>query len=449
MTLQTSAESLGKDQVKLRVEVPETDLDDAIGAVYRRWANEIKVPGFRKGKVPRKLIDARVGPEVIREEALRDALPSFYREALQAEELEAIAPPEIEVTHFESGAPIVFEATVDLRPEVALPELSTLNVEAPPSEVTDDEVDEQLEVLRDRFAELEPVSRAAQRGDHVLIDLKGTRNEQPVEGLNSPDLLYEVGSGTGPPSLDQELEGERPGSILRFRDDMALPGVNEPVAVAFTVMLKEVKAKRLPTLDDEFAKTVGEFDTLEELRADVREKLAPYKTEMVRQEVRSRALDILVQASDVEAPEKLVDSEVEHRLSHIDKDLGRSGHTLASYAEQIGTTELGLRGDIRQQAARGVKAELLLEEIARKEEVKVGEEDLGREIAYLAARSERDPRELAQQLASEGRLNALAGDVLRRKALDHLVERVNVIGLPEVAEGEEDIPEGVVESSEG
>ncbi|MDP9223524.1 MAG: trigger factor, partial [Actinomycetota bacterium] len=182
--VQTSAERVEKDRVKMRVEVPEKALDPAIDAVYRRWAKDIKVPGFRKGKVPRPLIDARVGPAAVREEALRDALPDFYRQALRAEELEAIAPPDIEVVEFEEGTPLIFEVTVDVRPDISLPDLSAIAVEAPSPEVTDEDIDEQLERLRDRFAELETVGREARRGDHVLIDLKGYRHDEPVEGAS-------------------------------------------------------------------------------------------------------------------------------------------------------------------------------------------------------------------------------------------------------------------------
>src|SRR5918992_2454658 len=206
-SLSTSAERAGKDRVKLRVEVPEDALAPALKQVYGRGARDMKVPGFRKGKVPRQLIDARVGPEVVREEALRDALPGFYRDALEAEELEAIAPPEIDVLTFEAGSPIVFEATVDVRPEIELPDFSQIKVEAPPTEVTDAEVDQQLERLRDRFAELESVSREVRRGDYVLIDLKGHRHDELVEGASAPDFLYEVGSRSGPPKLDDELVG--------------------------------------------------------------------------------------------------------------------------------------------------------------------------------------------------------------------------------------------------
>lgn len=426
-SLETTTEKVGKDQVKLRVEVPEEALKPAMDQVYKRWANEIKVPGFRKGKVPRQLIDTRVGPETIREEALRDALPDLYREALTAESIEAIAPPDIEVTSFEKGSPLVFEATVDIRPDIELPDLSTMKIDAPSSEVSESEIDEQIELLRGRFADLQLVNRAAQRGDHVVIDLNGYLHDKPVEGASAPDLLYEVGSRLGPPKLDEQLEGERAGGILKFTD--TLPGA--PDELSFTVLVKEVKTKKLPPLDDEFAKKVGEFDSMEELRADLRGKMAEYKVSYVEEQIRSLALQEFVDAASLEPPEKLVDSEFEHRLHHVEEDLTRAGITLAQYAEQSGATELEVRSDLRGQAARSVKAELLLEEIARTQEFDVTEEDLGREVAYIAARSGQEPQKVAEHLVSEGRLSALAADVMRRKALEHIVANIQIEGRPE------------------
>jgi trigger factor len=431
MTLATTSERIGKDQVKLTVEVPESELKGAINAAYKRWAGEIKVPGFRKGKVPRQLIDARVGPEVVREEALRDALPDLYRAALQAESLEAIAPPDIEVTSFEEGSPLVFEATVDVRPEVALPRYADVHIEAPSTEVTEEDIDEQLEQLRDRFAELETASREARRGDHVVIDLKGYRNGEPVEGASAPDYLYEVGSKLGPPSLDDELQGERAGAILKFTDTVASGDGGAPEDLQFTVLLKEVKTKKLPPLDAEFAKTVGEFDSMDELRDDLRERLADVKYGSVMEEVRSKALTAFVDAADLGPPEKLVESEFEHRLDHIEDDLKRAGMTLDQYAGQSGTTELEIRADLRAQAARSVKAELLLEEVARTEGIEVTQDDIGLEIAYAAARSGQEPKAVAEQLVAQQRLGALAADILRRKALDHIVESIDVENRPE------------------
>ena len=432
-TLQTTTERLDKDRVKLRVELPAGALDGAVAAAYKRWANDIKVPGFRKGKVPRQLIDQRVGPEVIREEALRDALPDFYIEALRAEDLEAIAPPEIQVIEFEPDTPIIFEATVDVRPEIRLPDPSTLEITAPPAEVTDQDVDEQLERLRDRFAELETVGREVRRGDFALIDLKGYRHDELVEGATAPDFLYEVGSRTGPPKLDEELEGNRPGAILKFTDSVHIHRDDEPEhdhshmeEISFTVLLKEVKTKKLPALDDEFAKTVGEFDTLDALREDLRERLADVKKNLVEEELRVSALTVLVEASDLEPPEKLIEGEFEHRLEHFEADLARAGLSMDEYGKSVELTDLEIRKDLRTQAGRSVKAELLLEEIARQQDIQVTDEDFGREIAMLAARTQRKPQEIAKELADSGRLRAVAADIMRRKALDYLVDNVNV-----------------------
>lgn len=425
-TIQTSLEPVEPGRVKLRVEVPEQALDRSLDAAYRRWAGQLKVPGFRKGKIPRPIIDARVGVDAVREEALRDALPGLYREALNVEGIEAIAPPEIDVVAFDAGANLVFEATVDVRPDIEVPDLAAIEIEAPPSEVTDADVDEQLDRLRDRFAELETVSREVRRGDYALVDLKGYRNGELVEGASAPDYLYEVGSKTGPPKLDDELEGNRPGAILKFAD--APPGADAEEQISFTVLLKEVKAKKLPPADDEFAKTVGDFETLDDLKDDLRVRLAQVKETMAEQELRGLVLKALVDASDLEPPDKLVESEFEHRLSHFEEDLQRAGMTLDDYGRQMQLTELEIRRDVREEASKSVKAELLLEEVARDNDIEVTDEDLGREVAFAAARAERDPKEVAEELLSSGRVSAVAADIMRKKALDFVVDHVNVTG---------------------
>jgi trigger factor len=428
-SLQTTSERIEKDRVKLRVEVPEDDLKPAIAGVYRELANEMKVPGFRKGKVPRQIIDSRVGPEFVRSEALKEALPDFYREALKQEELEAITAPDIEVVEFATGSPLVFEATVDIRPDVVVPDLESIEVEAPDAAVTDEDIDEQMERLRDRFAELETVGREARRGDFVLIDLKGYEHDQLVDGASAPDYLYEIGSRSGPSKLDDEIEGNRPGAILKFNDSIA-QGELAGRELSFTVLLKEVKAKKLPVLDDEFAKTVGEFDSLGELREDLRERLKDVKRQMVDEEIRTRVLEGLIDASDLEAPEKLVEAEFEHRLHHLEEDLEGAGMTLAQYAVGTEQTELEVRSDLRRSVTRSVVAELLLEQVAREGEISVTEEDLGRDIAVAAARSGQDPSEVAKQLAGSGRLGSVAADIMRRKALDYVVEHVNIKNRP-------------------
>jgi len=431
--LQTSTERLGNDRVKLRVEVAPAALEPALDAIYRKWAKDIKVPGFRKGKVPRQLIDARVGPDVIREEALREALPDLYREAMRAEDLDAITSPEVEVVTFEPDQPVVFEATVDVRPEIQLPDFSTLKVDPPSAEVTEDDVNEQLDRLRDRFAELEPAGRAARRGDFVLIDLNGYQNDQPVEGATAPDYLYEIGSGNGPPKLDAELEGERAGSILKFTDSVHIHTEDEPEhdhshmeEINFTVLVKEVKAKKLPPLDDEFAKTVGEFDSLDELKDDLRGRIAEMKEQMAQDQLRSLVLEALVDAVQVDPPDKLVEEEFGHRLEHFEADLRQHGMTIDDYGRQAQLTELEIRRDIRDQVTRAIKAELILEQVAKEAELGVEDDEIGQEIALAAMRSGRDPKEVAEQVVKSGRLGTVAADVLRRKALDHVIQDIDV-----------------------
>jgi trigger factor len=424
--LTTAAEHLDGDRVKLRVEVPEDALEPAMKTVYRELSGQLRVPGFRKGKVPRQIIDSRVGPGYVREEALKEALPGFYREAMEAEELEPIAPPDIQVLEFEIGAPIIFEATVDIRPEVTVPDFESIEVEAPLAAVTDEDIDEQLERLRDRFAELETIGREVRSGDYVVIDVKAYVHDQLVEGSSTPDLLYEVGSYSGPPKLDDELEGERPGAILKFTGTPA----DSDQEMSFTVLLKEVKAKILPTLDDEFAKTVGEFDSLAELREDLRSRLAPVKRNAIEEEIRGRVLEAIVTASNLAPPERLVEAEFDHRLEHLEQDVKRAGLTVASFAEKSQTTELELRSDVRAGVARSIKAELLLEQVAREANIEVTQEDIGGEVAAASVRTGTAPEELAKQLMDSGRLSSLAADIMRRKALDHVVANVNVINRP-------------------
>jgi len=433
--IQTTAERIQEHRVKLRVEMPEDALKPAINAVYRELSNEMRVPGFRKGKVPRQIIDSRVGADYVRNEALKEALPGFYQEALDAEGLEAIAAPEIDLKESAPGEPVVFEALVDIRPDVEVPDLGAITVAAPNEDVTDDDVTDQLDRLRDRFAELETIGREVRRGDFVLIDIKGYVHDELVEGASAPDLLYEVGSRSGPPKLDEELEGNRPGTILKF-NDVATTGDAAGQELSFTVLLKDVKAKVLPTLDDDFAKTVGEFESLDELKEDLRTRLADVKKQMAAEELRVAVLDELVRASDLDPPEKLVEHEFEHRLTHFEEDLTRASISMAAYLKEAGLTELELRKDIRDNAARSVKAELLLEQVARDNELTIEQDDIGREIAYAAARTGSDPGELAKQLAASGRLGSVAADIMRRKALDYVVEHVNLTGRTAEVKGE-------------
>ena len=427
--MQTTVQETDKHKVKLTVEIPTDRFGKDLDAAYRRVAQQVKVPGFRKGKAPRRVIDAQVGREAVVAEFLEDAVPTYYREAIRENELAPITDPDIALEQVEEGKPLVFTATVEVRPRLQLEESDYrgVRVERPPTEVTDREVDELLDRLRERFAELDPVSRPAKAGDYVVIDLRATVHGEEVPEASRPDYLYEVGSGEFVEKLDQELEGKRAGEILKF--NATLPdrmGERAGQEVSFQVLLKEVKAKRLPKADDEFAKTASEFDTLEELRQSLRGQLGQNKERAADAEVRDLALLAVVNTVDVDLPDTLVDEETDHRVQHARERAEQAGLTLQQVLDAQGFDELGFRSDARTHSLRAIKADLVLEAVARNEDIQVTAEEIGNEIGLLASSLGREPKEVARTLERTGQVVTLAGDIIRSKALDFLVEHADI-----------------------
>jgi trigger factor len=427
--MQTTIEETDKHTVKLTVEVDAERVGKDLDAAYRKVARQIKIPGFRKGKVPRKVIDAQIGRDAVLGEFLEDAVPEYYGEALREHELAPIAQPEIDLEQVEEGQSLVFTAVVEVRPRLKLAESGYKGIEVarPATDPTDAEVDELLASLRQRFAELETVSRPAKRGDYVLIDLRGQVHGEEVPEATRPDHLYEVGSGEFAGKMDDELEGKRAGEILKF--NAALDerfGERTGQEVSFQVLLKEVKGKKLPPVDDDLAKTASEFDTLEELRAALREQLQRNKEREADAAVRDRVIQVLVDRVEVDLPERLVDEETEHRVLHAKERAEQLGLTLEQLLEMQGFDELRFRSDARDHATRAIKTDLVLEAIARQEDLQVSAEELGREIDQLATALGREPKEVATSLDRSGQVVSLAGDIIRSKALDLLVEHAVV-----------------------
>jgi trigger factor len=426
--MHTTVESTDKHTVRLTIEVPIDELEKDMQKAYRSIANQIKIPGFRKGKVPKQIIDAQVGRDVVVEEFISESVPQYYRRALSDEELAPIADPEIDLEPFEDGKPLVFTATVEVRPRLDLTEgdYRGLKVTKPSSEVSSEEVGEWIERLRERFAELEPVQRPVQAQDFVTVDIRAT--EGGAEALSRPDYVYSVSSGEFGPALDEQLLGKRSGDIVKF--DGVLPeGFGEELggkSLSFQVLVKDVKARRLPEADDGFAKTASEFDTLEELRHDLRERLHELKEREAEGIVRDRALQAMIDTIDVDIPDSLIEEETTHRITHAKERAERAGMTLDQVLEAQGWDESRLREDSRDHAIRAVKSDLALEGIARAEKLEVTADEIGTEIAALAQAYRRDPRELAKALDRSGQIVTLAGDIIRGKALDLLVEHADI-----------------------
>lgn len=425
--MQTTLEETGKHRVRLAVEVPESDVEKDLEQTYRKIAQQVKIPGFRKGKVPRQVIDAQIGREAVIEEFLSDAVPAYYREAVREHELAPITDPDIDLGQVEDGKPLTFTAEVEVRPRLTLEDYKGIEVERPATTPTDEELEEFVERVRDRFAELETVDRPATEGDYVVADIRANANEEEVPEATRPDYLYLVGSGEFGPTLDGQLLGTKAGGILRF--DEALPerfGDAAGTQVSFSVLVKEVKGKRLPAADDELAKTASEFDTLDELKASLCEQIEESKSRQADAEVRDRALQRLIDRVDVELPETLVDEETEYRVQSAANRAQQAGLSLDQLLEMQGWDEQRFRADARDHAVRAITADLILEAVARQEDLEVTADELGREISTLATQLGREPKDVAETLDRNGQVVTLAGDIIRSKALDFLVEHAEI-----------------------
>ena len=428
--MQTTLEETDRHVVKLSVEVPAEEFARDLDRAYRKVAGQVRVPGFRKGKVPKQVIDARVGREVVLEEFVHDAVPVYYLRAVREHELAPIAEPDIDIDDVDSAKPLRFTATVEVRPRLQLApkDYSGIHIDAPPEDATDAEVEQYLDGLRERFAELETVARPARPGDYVLADVRASVHGREVPEATRVGFLSEVGSDELVPELDKELEGKRAGDIVKFnatlpeRFDEDLAGKE----VTFTALVKDVKAKKLPDADDEFVKTASEFDSIEELRADVREKLGAFKAAEATSIVRDHALQALIEGAVVDLPDRLVDEETEDRVRRAELRAQQAGTTLDDALRTQGWDELRFRSDARAHAVRAIKGDLALEAIARAEGLEATPEEIDREIGQLAEASGRDARKVRRILERSGQVATVAGDIIRSKALDLVVERADV-----------------------
>jgi len=428
--MQTTVETTEKHTVKLTIEVPPDQVDKDLDRTYRAIAREIKIPGFRPGKAPKPIIDAQVGRDVVLEEYVHQLVPDYFREAATDEDLAPIGDPEIDVEQLEPGKSFIFTATVEVRPRLELAEAQYTGVKVmrPSTEPTEEEIDSWIERLQRQFAELEPVERPTQESDLVTLSLSAMRESEPVDELTREGYLYSVGSAEFGETLDAKILGAKPGDIIEFDEDLPAERFGEELAgpVTFKALVKDVKALRLPEPDDAFAQTASEFDTIAELREDLREKLGEVKGREADGVVRDRVLQAMVDDVDVDLPESLIEGETQHRVRHAEQQATRYGLTLDQMLEIQGWDRDRLQQDSRDHALRAIKSDLVLEAVARAESLDVTAEELGAEIGKMAQAYDRDPKELAKQLDRSGQVVTLAGDIIRSKALDILVERADI-----------------------
>jgi trigger factor len=420
--MRATTEPMEGNLVRLSVEIDEPEFDRALSDVVRALAKQVRVPGFRPGKVPRQVLEARMGGAgALRAEALREALPDFYAQAVVDTELDPIARPEIDITSGEDAGAVSFDAVVQVRPLVAIPGYDGLSVTLPGLVVTEDEMQRQIDRLRENDAELEVVSRPAIDGDLVTIDLHGN-DASGAEVVGVDDYLYEVGTGTVVAELDNELHGAKAGAILAF--DAANPAEPDE-RVAFRVLVKEVKVKRLPEVTDEWASESSEFDTVSELRADIEKRIGQVKLIQSQMALRQKSIEALsgLVAQDA-VPEVLVDAEVNERLHDLQHRLEAQKMGLAEYFQATGTSPDELLAAVRVDAEAAVKADLALRALVEAEEVALSDEELDAEIERMAERFGTTPDELRRQLDTGGRTGAVRSELRKSKALEWLLDHV-------------------------
>jgi trigger factor len=411
--------------VRLSVEVPFDELKPSLDKAYREIAQQVRIPGFRPGRVPPPVIDRRVGRDYVISQAVNDAIPGLYDKAVAESEIQPLGTPEVDISSLDDGQQLTFTVEVDTRPDFELPDLASLSVEVEGTLVTPDEVEEYLSSLQERFASLKAVQRPVADGDFVSIDLSASVDGKPVEDAQASGLSYQVGSESMLDGLDEALTGLPAGETATFRSELA-GGEFAGSEADVTVTVHSVKTKEMPGLDDDFAQLASEFDTLGELRASTRSQLERVKQMQQVVQARDRALDALLSAIDLPLPEGIVEAEIEQSKESVQDQLQRAGTDLDSYLAATSQTAEQFELDVQQRARRSVKMSLVLDKLARQEEISVSAEELSAYVTQQAEQMGVSPDRLAQQLTQNGQINVAAAEVIRGKAMNIIAERVKV-----------------------
>jgi trigger factor len=423
--VKTDVEELSPTRVKLTVEVPFDELKHNLDHAYKDVAKQVRIPGFRPGRVPPSIIDQRVGRGAVLEQAVNEAVPELYGKALEEHEVFALGQPDLEITKLDDGKELAFTAEVDVRPSFELPDLDGLAVTVDDTEVTPDQVEEYLGSLRERFASLKGVERPVEDGDFVSIDLAASVDGEPVEDAQASGISYEVGSGSMLDGLDEALIGLSAGESATFTANLA-GGTLEGAEADVQVTVNSVKVKELPVLDDEFAQSASEFDTIGELRAGTRKQLEDMRKTGQAGQARERALDAVLDQVDIPLPERVVDAEIEQRRHNLDDRLVQAGMTMDDYLQGSGQTADGIEEQFDTDARRSIKAGFILDKLAVQEELGVESNELNSYITQQAYRLGVTPDQLAQQITESGQVNSVVADVLRTKALTLIAEKATV-----------------------
>ena len=446
--MRATSEVLEENKVRIAVEVDEDEVEAAVSSAAKTLAREVRIPGFRPGRAPRQVVEARIGgAKALRDEAMRELLPDYYARAVSATEVEPISAPELNVTKGEEAGPVEFDAVVEVRPQIRISGYDAMRVTIPSPNATDDEVDNLLDQLRETDAVLTDVSRPIATGDHVTMDVTG-RDEDGAEVVSVPDYDYVVGQGSIVDTADDQLSGMRAGETLEVTGT-TVGGTQ----MSYTLVLKEVRERVLPELTDEWVEENSEFSTAQELRDAYLERIRTYKLAQARRAMRDAALgELAAQVADADVPETLAESEARERFQQFQHNLESEGATLEKFFQITHQTPDDLVAMMRAEALRAVKIDLALRAIALDEQLEATPEAVDAELARLAADSGRTPAVLREELDRGGRLGALRAATTKKLAADWVLERVSYvdetgseIDRALLEEGDNDAPESAAD----
>ncbi|HNO38987.1 MAG TPA: trigger factor [Marmoricola sp.] len=423
--MKSAVETLGPTRAKLTVEVPAEDLKPNFDAAYKAIAKQVNIPGFRKGKVPPAVIDRQIGRGAVIDQAVNDALPQLYVQALQDNDLLPVGQPDIEVTRIDDDGALEFTATLDVRPEINLPDHQGIAVEVSNAVVTDEDVQEQIEHLQGRFATFQEVARAATEGDDLLLDLLATKDGEAVAGGEATNQPYVVGSDLGLDGLEDAVKGLRAGEEADFSSTL-VAGDLAGQEVDIHVKVTAVRERELPEVDDDFAQLASEFDTVEELRADVRTRLEGGKRLEQAAEARDAVLEKLLDQVEIPLPEDLVNAELAGRKQELEQQIAMAGMTMEQFLDDQKQTVDEFEAELEKRVRDSIASQFLLDQLVKDGDIEVSQEELTQHLMRRSQQSGQNPQEFIQHMIEHNHLPDMAAEVARGKALASVVESAEV-----------------------
>ncbi|GBG56529.1 trigger factor [Sporomusaceae bacterium FL31] len=426
--MKVTAERIDNHKVVLEMEVPQVEVAKALEKAYTRMANKVNIPGFRKGKAPRNILEMRVGKQALLDEAFDILAPTAYNKALADEKIEPVGRPDIEVVTLDENQPLVFKATIVAKPEIVLGQYKGLKVAKESAEVSEDQIKAQIDGLLDHNAKMVVVEGASlENGDFAVIDFEGFIDGIPFSGGEGKGYPLQLGSGSFIPGFEEQLLGAKAGEErevnVSFPEDYHVKELAGKASV-FKVKIHDVKRKELPELDDDFAKDVSEFDSVEELKADIKNKLEQAAQEKTERDFRTAVVKQAMENATVDIPEVMVEERIDHMIEELDISLQNRGMKLENYLQYANMDMNTLRQNYRDAALLNVKTDLMLEAVAKAEALEVKPEDMEAEVIAMAQSYGASPEQVSKIIREQGRIGDLAASIIRKKAAQFIIDNI-------------------------